>query len=485
MSKRTPTGPDPARPLPERANLEHLKKEAKQRLKAMRLDNPGVKLSAVQLTIAREYGFSSWRRLTAHVKSLSDSEAQRRDQLPDAFRLALQAFKDGVAAAGKGDYQTAVAHFRQAEKGHPTVTLSLVQHAVTKEFGESVWRDLLTYVKSLPNEAQLRPADSDLSPAYDDGLEAVGKGNYRTAAPRLRQAIRERPLRIRAHYNLGRALFRLQLYREAFAAFEELLKFDPENLLAHYEIAKLRLYAPNYPPELLDKFDPENLLANHGIGYRYLSPQNYADAIAKYQWLRSQSENSTGDIDDSDYELLPDEPRGRNLVQNPFHRAYAAKLAQYLLDLIPPQVAEQNQLPASQINFVAPHGHIPPGQIPKDKNQKQSVVLIGAQPVESLNPKSGPPDLYPMTASLRPEILYSAKAEYTEVARINRLQGPVKLNMIFGAAGYIADIRVLLGLPDGLTRRAIHAAQQIRFQPATIDSTPVNVRGIIELTFKL
>lgn len=142
MRKRTPANPDPARLLPECANLEHLKKEAKQRLKVMRLDNPGVKLSAAQLTVAREYGFSSWRSLIAYVKSQSDREAQRRDRLR-AVRAKLQPFKDGVAAAGKGDYRTAVAHLRQFETENPDVTLSLVQHAVTKEFGEGVWRDLL------------------------------------------------------------------------------------------------------------------------------------------------------------------------------------------------------------------------------------------------------------------------------------------------------------------------------------------------------
>ena len=90
MNKKTPDNPDPARPLPKRANLEHLKKEAKQRLKAMRLDNPDVKLAAVQLTIAREYGFSSWRSLNAYLKSQSDREAQRREQL----RVLLQPLKD-------------------------------------------------------------------------------------------------------------------------------------------------------------------------------------------------------------------------------------------------------------------------------------------------------------------------------------------------------------------------------------------------------
>jgi tetratricopeptide (TPR) repeat protein len=212
----------------------------------MRLDNPGVKLSTAQLTVAREYGFSSWRSLIAYVKAQSDREAQLLDQRR-AARARFQTFKDGVEAAGKGDYQAAVEHFRQAEAAHLTITLSNVQHVVTKEFGESVWRDLLAYVKSLPDEAQLRPTDPDVSNAFSEGLESAEKRDYQTAVERFRQALRERPRKIRAHYYLGRALFRIQRYREALAAFEELLKFDPGNLLAHYEIGKLRLYAQSYP----------------------------------------------------------------------------------------------------------------------------------------------------------------------------------------------------------------------------------------------
>jgi hypothetical protein len=138
MSKTTPAIPDPARPLPERANLEHLKKEAKQRLKAMRLDNPGVTLSAVQLIVAREYGFTSWRRLTAYVKSQPDKKSRLLDRLRAASaRTPLQqAILDGMEAVGKGDYQSAVAHFRQVEIAHPEVNLTGIQRTVTQEFGE-------------------------------------------------------------------------------------------------------------------------------------------------------------------------------------------------------------------------------------------------------------------------------------------------------------------------------------------------------------
>jgi ankyrin repeat protein len=58
--------------LPARANLEHLKNEAKQRLKSMRSHHPAVRLSEAQLLVARSYGFPSWRKLKSHVDALTD-----------------------------------------------------------------------------------------------------------------------------------------------------------------------------------------------------------------------------------------------------------------------------------------------------------------------------------------------------------------------------------------------------------------------------
>jgi ankyrin repeat protein len=72
---------NPSRPvyfakLPAHANLEHLKNEAKQRLKTMRAQSPDVRsearLSDAQLLVARSYGFPSWRKLKSHVDALHD-----------------------------------------------------------------------------------------------------------------------------------------------------------------------------------------------------------------------------------------------------------------------------------------------------------------------------------------------------------------------------------------------------------------------------
>jgi ankyrin repeat protein len=66
----------PERTLPVRANLEHLRNEAKQLRKEMRLKDPDTTLSAAQLLVARRYGFANWRRLKACVEGLHDSGAR-------------------------------------------------------------------------------------------------------------------------------------------------------------------------------------------------------------------------------------------------------------------------------------------------------------------------------------------------------------------------------------------------------------------------
>jgi hypothetical protein len=53
--------------LPERASIEYLKKIAKERLAALRVSHPAARLADAHSAVAREYGFSSWRALTAEI----------------------------------------------------------------------------------------------------------------------------------------------------------------------------------------------------------------------------------------------------------------------------------------------------------------------------------------------------------------------------------------------------------------------------------
>jgi TonB family protein len=57
--------------------------------------------------------------------------------------------------------------------------------------------------------------------------------------------------------------------------------------------------------------------------------------------------------------------------------------------------------------------------------------------------------------------------------------------VIFTSDGRVTNIKVVRGLPDGLTEKAIEAAQRIRFNPATKNGAPVSVRGNLEFSFNL
>jgi hypothetical protein len=60
-----------SRELPDRPNLEFLKKQAKALLRDLRQQQPEAQLADAQHAIAREYGFASWPALHAHVDQIA------------------------------------------------------------------------------------------------------------------------------------------------------------------------------------------------------------------------------------------------------------------------------------------------------------------------------------------------------------------------------------------------------------------------------
>jgi Gram-negative bacterial TonB protein C-terminal len=91
-----------------------------------------------------------------------------------------------------------------------------------------------------------------------------------------------------------------------------------------------------------------------------------------------------------------------------------------------------------------------------------------------------------MSASLKPTILRKEKAEYTAEARAKGVEGTVVLSIVFPAHSPIPRVlRVIRGLPYGLSTQAVSAALRMRFHPAMKDGVPVNVRGDVEFDFKL
>ena len=74
---------------------------------------------------------------------------------------------------------------------------------------------------------------------------------------------------------------------------------------------------------------------------------------------------------------------------------------------------------------------------------------------------------------------------YTESARKNQITGTVVLRVVFSSNGMVDNIRVVSGLPNGLTERAIDAAQKIKFIPSMKDGKYVSMWMQLEYNFNL
>lgn len=83
------------------------------------------------------------------------------------------------------------------------------------------------------------------------------------------------------------------------------------------------------------------------------------------------------------------------------------------------------------------------------------------------------------------KLLSKPEPQYTEDARKNQITGTVVLKVVFASSGQVTNIQTIKGLPNGLTEKAIAAARQIRFEPATKDGHKVSMWMQLEYNFNL
>ncbi|MET0647705.1 MAG: TonB family protein [Pyrinomonadaceae bacterium] len=80
-------------------------------------------------------------------------------------------------------------------------------------------------------------------------------------------------------------------------------------------------------------------------------------------------------------------------------------------------------------------------------------------------------------------ILEKPEADYTEEARRNNVRGQVVLKVTLTSFNNVAVDSVEVGLPHGLTEKAVEAARRIKFEPAWLGRGQVSQRATVEYTF--
>jgi len=83
------------------------------------------------------------------------------------------------------------------------------------------------------------------------------------------------------------------------------------------------------------------------------------------------------------------------------------------------------------------------------------------------------------------EITFKPKADYTDEGRKEKINGEVRLEVLFKSDGQIHVIRVLQGLGYGLDEQAVKAAEQIKFKPALHEGQPIDSMAQVHIIFEL
>ena len=87
--------------------------------------------------------------------------------------------------------------------------------------------------------------------------------------------------------------------------------------------------------------------------------------------------------------------------------------------------------------------------------------------------------------SRRAKITSKPPAAYTDKARAKNVTGRVLLDVILCSSGKVTDIKVIKGLPHGMTEKTIEAAKQAKFIPAEKDGQPASQRAVFEYDFSM
>jgi TonB family protein len=83
------------------------------------------------------------------------------------------------------------------------------------------------------------------------------------------------------------------------------------------------------------------------------------------------------------------------------------------------------------------------------------------------------------------EILSKPRPDYTEEGRKLRIDGEVRLEVLFTTDGQVHVVRVLQGLGYGLDEQAMKAAARIKFKPALHEGQPVDSTAVVHIIFQL
>lgn len=151
--------PDSPSRLPERPSLEQLRRQAKDRLKALRERTAGATLADAQFALARDYGFRNWAELARHVQTVNPPGIRSFELMAEAIAAAYSSADVEAIREFNWIHGTSFVWHREPEMMHrqlPTwfgaalrtteLAIADARELVARKSGFDGWADLVRSV---------------------------------------------------------------------------------------------------------------------------------------------------------------------------------------------------------------------------------------------------------------------------------------------------------------------------------------------------
>jgi TonB family protein len=336
------------------------------------------------------------------------------------------------------------------------------------------------------NTQQSATTDAD----FERGKQLLAQGDAQAAAVAFKRAAERRKTDDEVWYQLGLALSLANKQKDARKAFEKALKLRPDSAKAHAGLA--------YALLLLDKPRDAEREASRALA----STPQQAEAHYVVAALRSREEKFPEALAEAEAALRA-EPNFRaaaRLAADALLNAYFEELSRQARlypvgpragkdesklmmekrePTLAPFKAKMRELAERLEAFAAARPNDP--EAAAWHEQAETLRISGRRPGER-----APGDIYSSSeVTTRALITYKPEPGFTEKARKHDTSGVVRLRAVLGSDGSVRNIVAIKRLPNGLTDRAIEAARQIRFTPATLDGRPVSQFVVLEYNFNI
>ena len=333
-------------------------------------------------------------------------------------------------------------------------------------------------------------AQQQAAPAADDferGKQLLARGDARGAAEALKRATVQRKNDGEVWEQLGSALSLSNKQKEARKAFEKAVKLRPGSAAAHAGLAAALL--------LLDKTrDAEReasraLALDAGVAAAHFVVGAAEGRSSNYRRAAQEAEEAL--------RLQPNYPDAAWLLGDALLNLFVAENEFFVNQYPLPQDADEEttkaviakrevafdpfkaRMRAAAERLEALADRRPGGATPERARElAESLRAYGSGPRERSAFRQN---------EVTSKALITSKPEpgFTEKARKKNVTGVVRLRAVLAADGRVKYILVVKGLPNGLTEKAIEAARQIRFRPATINGRPVSQFVVLEYNFNI